>query len=89
MESLVVKTMLQSKLVTNVGVPEIYPELNLIQKSMVVDKLPKLTHSDWIKEQSKDLDINLIIQLLKFDKLKKYVAREMDSSGVKSPFEIL
>ena len=83
MELLIVKTMLQSKLVTDVGVPEIYPELNLIQKSMMVDNLPKLTHSDWIQEQSKDLDINLIIQLLKSDKLKKYVAREMDSSGIR------
>ena len=50
---------------------------------MVVDSSPKLTHSDWIKEQSKDSDINHIIQLLKSDKLKKYVARDMDSSGVR------
>ena len=83
MEPLIVKTVLQSKLVTDVGVPEIYPELNLIQKSMVVDNLPKLTHSNWVKEQSEDLDINLIIQLLKFDKLTKYVTRAMDSSGVR------
>ena len=83
MEPLIVKTMLQSKMVNHVGVPEIYPQLNIIQKSMVVDSSPELTHSDWIKEQSKDLDINLIIQLLKSDKLKKYVAREMDSSGVR------
>ena len=44
---------------------------------------PKWTHSNWIKKQSEDLDINLIIQLLMSDKLKKYVAREMDSSGVR------
>ena len=56
--------MLQSKLVTNVGVPEIYLQLNVIQKGMVVDSSPKLTHSNWIKEQSEDLDINLIVQLL-------------------------
>ena len=49
---------------------------------MVVDSSPKLTHSNWIKEQSKGSDINLIIQLLKSDKLKKYVAKEMDWSGV-------
>ena len=55
---------------------------------MVMDSLPKLTHSNWIKKQSKDTNINLIIQLLKSDKLKKFVARETDSSGVKSPFEI-
>ena len=55
---------------------------------MVVDNSPKWTHSDWIKEESKDSDINRVIQLLKSNKLKKYVAKEMDSSGVKSPFEI-
>ena len=70
MDHLLVKTMLQSKLVTDVDVPEIYPQLNLIQKSMVVDSSPKLTHSDCVKEQSEDLDINLIMQLLKSDKLK-------------------
>ena len=32
--------MLQSKLVTTVGVPEIYPQLNVIQKSKVVDSSP-------------------------------------------------
>ena len=83
MEPLVVKTMLQSKLGNDVGVPEIYPQLNVIQKSMVVDCSPKLTHNDWIKEQSKHSDINHIIQLLKSNKFKKYVAREMDSSGVR------
>ena len=77
------KTMLQSKLVTDVGIPEEDPQLNVIQKSMVVDSSPKLTHSDWIKEQSEDLDINHIVQFLKFDKLKKYVAREMGSSGIR------
>ena len=82
MEHLIVKTMLQSKLKDDVGMPEINPQLNLIQKSMVVDSSPKLNHNDWIKEQSEDSDINHIIQLLKSDKLKKYVAREMDSSGI-------
>ena len=78
--------MLQLKLINDVGVSEIYPQLNVIQKSMVVNNLPKLTHNDWIKEQSGDSDINHIIQLLKSNKLKKYVAREMDSSGVKESF---
>ena len=82
MEPLIVKTILQSKLTGNVGLPEIYPQLNLIQKSMVVDSSPKLTHNDWIKEQSEDSDINHIIQLLKSDKLKNSVARETDSSGI-------
>ena len=49
---------------------------------MVVDSSPKLTRSNWIKEQSEDSDINLIVQLLKSDQLKKYAARETDSSGV-------
>ena len=81
MEPLIVKTMLQLKLVTDVGVPQMYPQLNLI-KSMVVDSSPKLSQSDWIKEKHKDSDIYLIVQLLKSDQLKKYVAREIDSSGV-------
>ena len=83
MEPLIVKMMLQSKLADDVGVPEIYLQLNVIQKSMVVNSSPKLTHSDWIKEQSEDLDINQIIQLSKSNKLKKYVARKMDSSGIR------
>ena len=82
MEPLVIKTMLQSKLVANIGIPEMYPQLKVIQKSMVVDSSPKLTHNDWIKEQSEDSDISLIVQLLKSDKLKKYVARQTDSSGI-------
>ena len=82
MEPLIVKMMLQSKLVDVVGIPEIYPQLNVIQKSMIVDISPKLTHNDWIKEQSEDPDISLLVQLLKSDRLKKYVAREMDSSGI-------
>ena len=46
LEPLIVKTMLQLKLANDVGVPEIYPQLNVIQKSLVVDSLPKLTHCD-------------------------------------------
>ena len=82
MEPLIVKTMLQSKLVTDVDITEMYPQLKVIQKSMVVDSSPKLTHNDWIKEQSEDSDISLIIQLLRSDKLKEYVAKEADSSGI-------
>ena len=69
------KTTLHSKLVMDVDIPEMYPQLKVIQKSMVVDSSPKLAHNDWIKEQSEDADINLIVQLLKSNKLKKYVAR--------------
>ena len=81
-ESLIVKTMLQSKLVTDEGIPDLDSWLNVIQKSMVMNSSPKLTHEEWIKEQSEDSDINHIVQLLKSDKLKKYVAREMDSSEI-------
>ena len=45
-EPVIVKTMLQPKLVTDVGIPDVYPQLNAIQKSMVVNSSPKLTHSD-------------------------------------------
>ena len=58
------------------------PQLKVIEKSLVVDSSPKLTCNDWVKEQSEDSDINLIVHLLKSDKLKKYLAREMDSSGM-------
>ena len=79
-EPVIMKTMLQSKLVTDVGIPDLDLQLNVIQKSMVVDISPRLTHSDWIKEQSEDSDITHIVQLLKSDNLKKYVASKMDSS---------
>ena len=61
---------------------DVSPQLSVIQKSMVVDSSPKLTHNNWIKEQSEDSGINLIVQLLKSDKLKKYVTGETDSSRV-------
>ena len=71
MEPLIVKTVSQSKLTDNVDMPEINPQLNFIQKRMVVDSSTKLTHTDWIREQSEDSDNSHIIQLLKTDKLKK------------------
>ena len=46
MEPLIVMTMLQSKLATNVSIPMMYPHLKVIQKSMAVDTIPKLTHDD-------------------------------------------
>ena len=82
LEPLIVSTMLQSKLETEVGIPGEYSQLNVIQKSMVVDSTPKLTHDDWVKEQCEDSNIGLLVQLLKSDKLKRYVARELDSSGI-------
>ena len=54
---------------------------------MIVNSSPKLTHDDWIKEQHEDSDIGLVIQLLKADKLKRYVARETDSSGIQVLFK--
>ena len=82
MEPLVVKAMLQSKLVINVDIPEVYPQVEVVQKSLIVDSSPKLTNNDWSREQSEDPNISLIIQLLKSDKLKSYVAREMDSTEI-------
>ena len=46
LEPLIVTTMLQSKLGTEVGIPDMNPQLNLIVKSMVVDSSPRLTHND-------------------------------------------
>ena len=74
--------MLQSKLGTEAGIPGVYPQQLLVQKSMVVDGSPKLAHDDWVREQSEDTDIGFLVRLLKSDKFKKYVAREMDSSGI-------
>ena len=56
--------------------------MNVIKKEMLVNSTPKLTHNEWVKEQHEDLDIGSVIQLLKTDKVGKYVATEMDSSGM-------
>ena len=64
------------------GIPEKYSQLNVIQKEMLVNSTLKLTQHEWVKEQHEDLDISATIQLLKSDKLGKYVAKEMDSSGI-------
>ena len=80
LEPLTVNTMLQSKLETEIGIPEEYLQLNIIQKGRVVNSTPKLTHR--VKEQHEDSDIGLLVQLLKSNKVRKYVAREMDSSGI-------
>ena len=82
LEPLIVQTMLQSKLETEMGIPEEYSQLNVIQKEMLVNSTPKLTQCEWVKEKHEDLDIGAAIQLLKNDKLGKYVAKEMDSSGM-------
>ena len=82
MEPLIVMTMLQSKLVMDIDIPEMYPQLKVIKKSLVVDSSPKLTNNDWVREKSEVSDINLIVQLLKSNKLKKYVVRGADSLGI-------
>ena len=82
LEPLIVQTMLQSKLETEMGIPEEYSPLNVIQKEMLVNSTPKLTQSEWVKEQCEDVDIGATIQLLKTGKLGKYVAKEMDSPGM-------
>ena len=78
MEPLIVKAMHKSKL-------EVYPQSEVVRKSLIVDSSPKLTNNDWIREQSEDsISIN---QLLKSEKLKSYVAKEMDSSQLCVVFE--
>ena len=49
---------------------------------MIVDSTPKLTQNDWIKKQMENTDVGKVTQLLKTNKLNKYVAQEMDSSGI-------
>ena len=79
LEPLIVQTMLQSKLETEMGIPEKYSPLDVIQKEMLVNSTVKLTQHEWVKEQCEDVDISATIQLLKTSQLGKYVAKEMDS----------
>ena len=88
MVPLVVKAMLQSKLVTNVEILEVYPQLEVVQKSLIADSSPKLNNNDWIREQSEHPNTNLNIQLLKSEKLKVYVAKELDSSELPCSFDV-
>ena len=81
MEPLIVKTMLQSKLESEISFPEEHLPVNLLLKSMIVDTTLKLTQKDWVKEQMDDVDVNKIVQLLKSNKLSTYMAQEMDSSS--------
>ena len=57
LEPLIVNMMLQSKLETEIGIPEEYLQLNVVQKGMLINSAPKLTHSEWLKN-------NLRIQIL-------------------------
>ena len=49
---------------------------------MIVDSTLKLTWNDWIREQMADTNIGKVTQLLKSNRLSKYVAQETDSSGI-------
>ena len=82
MEPLIVKTMLQSKLKSEISFPEEHFPVKLLLKSMTVDTTLRLTQKDWVKEQMDDDDINKIVQLLKSNKLSTYMAQERDSSVV-------
>ena len=82
MEPLIVKTMLQSKLESETSLPNECPPVTFLLKSMIVDSALKLTQDDWIKEQIEDTDIGKVTQLLKTNRLRKYVAQETDSSGI-------
>ena len=81
LEPLIVKTMLQSKLESEIRFPEEHLPVNLLLKSMTMDTTLKLTQKDWIKEQMDDVDVNKILQLLKSNNLSTYMAQEMDSSS--------
>ena len=82
MEPLIVKTMLQSKLESEISFPEEHFPEKLLLKSMTVDTTLKLTQKDWVEEQMDDVDVNKIVQLLKSNKLSTYMAQEMDSSAI-------
>ena len=73
-EPLIVKTMLQSKMESEISFPEEHFPQKLLLKSMTVDTTLKLTQKDWIKEQMDDVDINKVVQLLKSNKLSTYKA---------------
>ena len=81
-EPLIVKTMLQSKLESEISFPEEHFPEKLLLKSMTVDTTLKLTQKDWAKEQMDDVDVNKIVQLLKANKWSTYMAQEMDSSAI-------
>ena len=55
--------------------------VNLLLKSMMVDSTLKLTRNNWIKEQMDNMDVGKVNQLLKTNKLNKYVA-QTDSLGI-------
>ena len=82
-EPLIVKTMLQSKLKSDISFPEEYFPEKVLLKNMIVDTTLKLTQKDWVKEQMDDVDLNKIVQLLKSNQLNTYMTQEMDSSAIR------
>ena len=82
MEPLIVKTMLQSKLESEISFPEEYLPVNLLLKGMTIDTTLKLTQKDWVKEQMDDVDVNKIVKLVKSSKLSTHMAKEIDSSSM-------
>ena len=54
LEPLIVNMMLQSKLETEIGIPEEYSQLNVIQKERLVNSTLNLTHNEWVKEQHEE-----------------------------------
>ena len=81
-EPLIVKTMLQSKLKSDISFPEEYLPEKVLLKNMIVDTTLKLTQKDWVKEQMDDVNLNKIVQLLKSNQLNTYMTQEMDSSAI-------
>ena len=81
-EPLIVKTMLQSKLKSDISFPEEYFPEKVLLKNMIVDTTLKLTQKDWIKEQMDDVDLNKIVQILKSNQLNTYMTQEMDLSAI-------
>ena len=73
-EPLIVKTMLQSKMESKINFPEEHFLERVLLKSMTVDATFRLTQKDWVKEQMDDVDINKVVQLLKYNKLSTYKA---------------
>ena len=82
MEPLIVKTMLQSKLESEIHFPEEHFPVKLLLKNMTMDTTLKLSQKDWVQEQMDDVDVNKIVELLKSNKLSTYMAPEMDSSAI-------
>ena len=81
-ELLIVKTMLQSKLKSDISFPEEYFPEKVLIKNIIVDTTLKLTQKDWVKEKMDDVDLNRIIQLLKSNQLNTYMTQEMDLSAI-------